>query len=63
MIERIEPMGSDGSLVVLRGGEEIELEEGQDVSDSNDGLLVYEDGRERPVYFEWDTIREIRFNR
>jgi len=63
MIERIESMGSDGSLVVLRGGEEIELEEGQDVSDSNDGLLVYEDGRERPVYFEWDTIREIRFNR
>ncbi|MDX1748397.1 MAG: hypothetical protein R3324_20875, partial [Halobacteriales archaeon] len=32
------------SRVVLRDGSELELEDGQDVSDGHDGILVFEDG-------------------
>jgi hypothetical protein len=63
MIEKIEPIGRDGSILSLRSGEELELEEGQDVSESNDGVLVYEDGSRRPTFLGWDEIREIRFDR
>jgi hypothetical protein len=59
MIAAIEPGGRDDSIVVLRSGEEIRLEDGQDVSDSNDGILVFED--EDPLYVHWDDVDRIDF--
>jgi len=62
MIARIEPVDHDASLVFLRNGEEIELEDGQDVSDSNDGILIYTDDSRRPDYIPWDEVESVEFD-
>ena len=46
-----------------QAGEQLTLEDGQDVSDSNDGILVYSDGDDDPVYLEWDEVEIVRFTR
>jgi hypothetical protein len=61
MIASIEPQDPDESVVVLRNGEELELEDSQDVSDDNDGVLVFTEGDRDPVYIEWDDVEMIRF--
>ncbi len=61
-IERITPRGSHRTIVGLRGGIDIELEDSQDVTRQNDGVLIF-DGDSRPAYVEWEDIREIRFDR
>jgi hypothetical protein len=45
--------------VVLRSGEELELERKGDASDANAGALVFVDGEERPEYLSWDDIARI----
>jgi hypothetical protein len=59
-IARIKPEGLRRSIVELRMGLTIELEEGQDVSRRNDGLLVFGEDRE-PRYIEWREVSEIVF--
>ena len=61
-IEAIEPIDDDASVIFLRGGIELELEDSQDVSDRNDGVLVYQDG-EPVAYVTWDEIDRIEFER
>jgi hypothetical protein len=56
-IASIEPQGRHGATVTLRNGEILELGDGQDVSDANDGLVVLSDGAER--YLEWSLIRKL----
>ena len=63
LIESIEPLGRHGSMVKLRGGEKIELEDGQDVSDRNDGVLIFTGDRARPTYVDWDDVDRINFVR
>ena len=41
-------------------GEKLVLGEGQDVSDKNYGVLVFEDER-NPEYIQWSDIEEIKF--
>ena len=54
----------DESVIKLWGGEELTLEDSQDVSDNNDGVLIYEDERDSdPVFIEWDDVELIRFSR
>ena len=60
-IARLEPTGRDECLVVLTGGEKITLEEGQDVSDNNAGVLVFT-GEKEVVYIEWDDVAKIEFD-
>lgn len=60
MVEKIVPRSRHGSMVTLTTGETLRLEDGQDVSDRNDGVLVFEDG-EDPVYIAWDEVEEISF--
>jgi hypothetical protein len=53
----IEPRGR-GSLVVLRGGSELNLNEGKDVSDESDGVLIWT--RETlKTYLPWDDVERI----
>jgi hypothetical protein len=60
MVRSVEPQRGDASKVVLRNGEELVLEDGQDVAERNAGVLVIrDDGRES--YFQWREIRRIRF--
>jgi hypothetical protein len=62
LVEVIEPRGLAGSKVTLRTGETITLEEGQDVSDRNDGVLVFADDEDDPVYIPWDEVKEVRLS-
>lgn len=50
------------SNVTLRNGNSILLGESQDVSDRNDGMLVFTSGDEDPVYIPWSDIDEITFD-
>ena len=59
MIRSIEPR-SDESLVVLRGGEELVLEDGQDVAERNAGVLVQESGG-RTTYVRWRDVERVSF--
>jgi hypothetical protein len=51
----------DGSVVTLTGGETLNLEEGQDVSAGNAGVLVLGAGGGSARYFPWAKVTEIRF--
>jgi hypothetical protein len=50
----------DGSAVTLLGGETLELEAGQDVSDGNAGVLVLGAGGTAAHYIPWADVSEIR---
>ncbi|MBC8278879.1 MAG: hypothetical protein H8E46_11650 [FCB group bacterium] len=57
----ITPKGRHSSKVKLINGEELILEDTQDVSASNDGVLIFK-GKDDPEYYDWDEIEEIRFD-
>jgi hypothetical protein len=59
-IAAIEPRSGSSSKIILRNGEELRLEDSQDVSDSNDGVVVLSGQQKR--YLEWEDIRRIDFN-
>jgi hypothetical protein len=59
-IERIAPLGRRRTEVVLHNGLTVELEESQDVTQKNDGLLVFT-GAGRPDYIAWRDVTEIAF--
>lgn len=63
LIESIEPAGRDQSIVTLRSGEELVLEDGQDVSDRNDGLLVYAGDDDTATHVPWEDVERIVFRR
>jgi hypothetical protein len=59
-IASITPRTLKRSDVKLRNGITIELEESQDVSRSNEGLLVFGDGR-KPRYVAWKDVDQVVF--
>jgi hypothetical protein len=59
-IARITPEGRRRSTVELRTGLTIELEESQDVTRDNTGLLVYA-GNRKPKYVDWREVTEVVF--
>lgn len=59
-IKSITPRGYQRSEVVLKNGTKLILEESQDVSEDNTGLLVYEG--KNPMYVPWEDVEEIIFN-
>ena len=58
-IARIRPQGRRGSDVELRMGLTIELEDSQDVTRKNDGVLVFT-GERKPRYVAWQDISAVR---
>ena len=64
LVAKIEVMRRDESVITFAGGESITLEEGQDVTGRNAGVLIFaSDVDEEPVYLEWDEVRTIEFQR
>jgi len=61
-IKKVEPKNYDYSLVTLKNEEKLLLGGLRDVSDSNDGLLVFSGNGEKPKYVSWEKISEIVFN-
>src|SRR5262249_48040201 len=58
-IARITPRGGRRADVQLRTGLTIELEDSQDVTRQNDGLLVFAGDRRRPKYVDWLDVTEV----
>jgi len=59
-IVSITPKGRHSSLVKLINGEELLLEDEQDVSSGNTGILISKDGKQWE-YYEWSQIDKIEF--
>ncbi len=62
-IKSIEPLGHDDVRLVLYSGEELELEDSQDASDSNDGILILDERGRDPQYLPWEEVDKIEFER
>ena len=62
-IKKIHPKNSSYSKVELKNGEKLLLGKGQDVTDRNNGVLVFKDEKDdEPKYIPWDRIDEIEFD-
>jgi len=61
MVRSIEPRDKDSCTIALREGRELRLEDGQDVSEANAGILVIPDGTGSEQYVPWDQVRRIDF--
>jgi len=62
MVASIEPSGGSGSLVRLRSGIELELEDSHDVDRDNSGLVVIPTGSGEPGHVPWREIAKIEFD-
>lgn len=58
-ITRITPKNWEYSTIEIGGGREILLGESQDVSDKNQGVIVFEEGEK--VYIPWNKVKQISF--
>ena len=61
-IASIKPTGSDESLVTLRDGTELELEDSVDVNEANRGVLIYLNDNE-PSFVAWEKVGRIDFEK
>jgi hypothetical protein len=61
-IKAIVPKNYAYSIVELRNGDEILLGDERDVDDSNDGILVFENPRDEPIYISWRKVAEVVFD-
>ncbi len=60
-IKTIIPKNYDNSRVILKNGTELMLGEARDVSEDNDGVLVFTSNGD-PTYVRWEDVKEITFN-
>ncbi len=59
-IESIKPLSRRATEITLIGDETLRLESGQDVTESNDGLLILKnENDEDPEFVEWDRVERI----
>ena len=61
-IKSIKPKNYNYSQLKLRNGDTLLLGDGRDVSDNNDGLLIFQKGSRDPEYISWKKIDEIVFD-
>ena len=62
LVASIEPAGRSGSVVRLRNGISIELEDSHDVDRNNSGVVVIPTGSGEPGYVPWREIVKIEFD-
>ncbi len=60
-VKSISPKNWDYSEVVLKNGTKLTLGESRDVSEDNDGVLVFA-GNGDPKFIIWEKVKEITFN-
>ncbi len=61
-VKSIIPKNYAYSLVKLKNGDQILLGDTQDVDDSNDGILVFEDPDSEPIHIPWRKLAEVVFD-
>ncbi|HRZ77947.1 MAG TPA: hypothetical protein P5248_11305, partial [Bacteroidales bacterium] len=59
-VASVRPRNFQYALVTLKNGSELLLGRMQDVSEANDGLLVFPSTGE-PVYIPWEKVSQVRF--
>lgn len=62
-VESIVPKNYNFSMVRLKNGRTILIDDQRDVTSANDGILVFPSKNEEPTYIQWSKIEEIIFNR
>lgn len=61
-ITKVKPKNYNYSNVTLKSGKTVLIGDSRDVSDSNDGLLIFKsESDEEPVLIPWDGVKEIKF--
>lgn len=60
-IASIKPISGHRSEVVLNSGQKLILEDARDVSEGNDGVLIYK-GSGDPLYVSWAEVDEIKID-
>jgi hypothetical protein len=50
------------ATVILRDGEELQLDRTGDLAEGNAGMLIFVDGREHPDYVRWTDVEKIDFD-
>ena len=63
LVASIIPDTHDSSVVVLKSGEKIELEDSADVGGAHDGVLILDADEDRSVYVAWNDVKRIDFDR
>ena len=61
-IKSIVPKNYNYSMVFLKNGESLLLGGSRDVSDNNDGVLVFTSNTNDPVFIKWSQIDEVIFD-
>jgi len=61
MVRSIAPRDQDTSTIVLRESRELRLEDSQDVTEANAGVLVIPTGGGSERYIPWDEVRQVEF--
>jgi hypothetical protein len=61
-IKNIIPKNYAYSMVILRNGVNLLLGDSRDVSQENDGVLVFTSKDSKPTYIRWSKIEEIIFD-
>jgi hypothetical protein len=62
-ISVIEPHRRDRAMVTLKNGKRLELEDKVDVNKDNDGILIFEKGKDGDaVYVSWDNVDSVKLN-
>jgi hypothetical protein len=62
-IASIEPVGYRSAKVKLFNGQDLRLEDGQDVSENNYGMLVFKEKGSKPEYIPWEDVEKVTFQR
>lgn len=60
-IKSVAPVSRHRANIELRSGKKITLEDSQDVSERNHGVLVFTKNNNDPVYLVWDSVKSIEF--
>ena len=58
-----EGSGAQRVTVILRSGEELQLERSGDLGWRNAGMLIFAEGRQQPEYVRWADVKEVEFDR
>ncbi len=61
-VKSILPKNYAYSMIELRNGDNILLGDSRDVSEDNDGILVFESSNQEPQYIRWSKVAEIVFD-
>jgi len=61
-IKEIQPKNREYSLVSLKNGDQLLLGETQDVSNRNEGLLLFSENDKTPNRIDWEDILKITFH-